>query len=86
MSEANRECRDIICLGMFAAMVVAMVVISSNAYANGNINKIFRATDSNGVACGDPTGAAADYPYSYFYNPTTGDLTNRYCVQSCPYF
>lgn len=86
MSEANRECRDIICFGMFTAMVVAMVVISSNAYANGNLNKIFRATDSNGVACGDPSGLAADYPYAYFYNPTTGDLTNRYCVQSCPYF
>jgi hypothetical protein len=86
MSEANRECRDIICFAMFVSMVVAMVVISSNAYANGNLNKIFRATDSNGNACGDPTGPAANYPYAYFYNPTTGDLTNRYCVDACPYF
>jgi hypothetical protein len=80
MSEANRECRDIICLFMFGAMIVAMIVISSTAYANGNLSKIFRATDSNGNACGDPSGPAAAYPYSYFYNPTTGDLSNRYCV------
>jgi hypothetical protein len=67
-------------------MIVAMIYISSYAYANGNLTKIFRATDSNGIACGDPTGPAANYPYAYFYNPTTGDLTNRYCVTSCPYF
>lgn len=63
-----------------------MVAISSNAYVNGNLDKIFRATDSNGVACGDPTGPAANYPYAYFFNPTTGDLSNRYCVTACPYF
>lgn len=60
--------------------------MSSYAYANGNLSKIFRATDSNGNACGDPTGPAADYPYAYFYNPTSGDLSNRYCVKTCPYF
>lgn len=86
MSEANRECRDVICLLMFAAMVVAMIVMSSNAYSTGNLSKIFRATDSNGVACGDPSGVAASYPYAYFYNPTSGDLSNRYCVASCPYY
>lgn len=71
---------------MFAAMVVAMIAMSSNAYSTGNLSKIFRATDSNGVACGDPSGVAANYPYAYFYNPTSGDLSNRYCVTSCPYF
>lgn len=71
---------------MFIAMAVTMLVISSNAYANGNLSKIFRATDSSGNACGDPTGVAADYPYAYFYNPTSGDLSNRYCVKQCPYF
>lgn len=86
VSEANRECRDIICLVLFAGMLVAMVYMSSAAYSTGNLTKIFRATDSNGVACGDPSGVAKDYPYSYFFNPTSGDLSNRYCVKECPYF
>ena len=63
-----------------------MVYISSAAYATGNLQSIFRATDSNGVPCGDPKGLAASFPYAYFYNPTTADLSNRYCVKECPFF
>jgi hypothetical protein len=58
-----------------------MVYISAAAYATGNLSVIFRATDSNGIVCGDPSGVAANYPYAYFYNPTTGDLSNRYCIK-----
>ena len=71
---------------MFLAMIVAMVYMSIYGYTNGNLSKPYRATDSNGIICGDPGGVAEAYPYAYFYNPTTLDLSNRYCVQSCPYF
>lgn len=86
MSEANRECRDIFCLILFGAVLAGMVYLSAYGYANGNPSKVFRATDSNGNVCGDPSGVAANYPYAYFYNPTSLDLSNRFCVASCPYF
>lgn len=67
-------------------MLIAMVYMSAYGYANGNLSKPFRATDSSGNVCGDPNGVAANYPYAYFYNPTSGDLSKRYCVKTCPYF
>ena len=69
---------------MFMFMVAAMVYMSIYGYTNGNLSKPFRATDMNGNVCGDPSGVAANYPYAYFFNPTTLDLSNRYCVDSCP--
>ena len=71
---------------MFLAMIVAMGYFSIYGYMNGNLSTPYRATDSNGNQCGLPGGAAEAYPYAYFYNPTTLDLSNRYCVQSCPSF
>ncbi len=67
-------------------MAVGMVYLASYGYTNGNTSKIFRATDSNANVCGLPGGVAANYPYAYFYNPTTLDLSKRYCVQTCPSF
>ncbi len=67
-------------------MLVAMGYMSIYGYTNGNLSKPFRATDMSGNVCGDPDGVAKDYPYAYFFNPTTGDLSNRYCVKECPYF
>jgi hypothetical protein len=86
ITEANRECRDIFCTVLFFAVLVGMVYLSAYGYSNGSPTKVFRATDSNGNVCGDPNGVAANYPYAYFYNPTSLDLSNRFCVQECPYF
>jgi hypothetical protein len=85
-SEANRECRDVLCGLMFLAMVAAMVYMSIYGYTNGNLSKPYRATDSSGNVCGEPGGAAESYAYAYFFNPTTLDLSNRYCVKACPSF
>lgn len=43
---------------MFIAMIVAMVYMSIYGYTNGDLNKPYRATDSNGIVCGDPGGVA----------------------------
>jgi hypothetical protein len=61
-----------------------MVYMSIYGYTNGNLSIPFRATDMYGNVCGAPNGVASSYPYAYFFNPTTFDLSNRYCVQSCP--
>ena len=71
---------------MFLAMIVAMVYFSIYGYTNGNLSKPYRATDSNGIICGEPGGVAELFPYAYFFNPTTLDLSNRYCVVTCPSF
>jgi hypothetical protein len=34
--------------------------------------------------CGGSNSVTISYPYTYFYNPTTGDLSHRTCVKSCP--
>ena len=86
VTEANRECRDMFCCLMFLAMIVAMVYFSIYGYINGNLSTPYRATNSNNIICGEPGGVAETFPYAYFYNPTTFDLSNRYCVKECPYF
>lgn len=52
-------------------------------YAYGNVDKIWRATDSNGNVCGQSDGVASAFPYAYFYNPIVS-MNNRYCVDKCP--
>lgn len=60
-----------------------MFYCAIQGWANGDTNKIFRATDGSGNVCGETNGVAQDYPYSYFYNPISS-VSNRYCVKSCP--
>jgi hypothetical protein len=62
----------------------AMVVLAIYAYTYGDTKNIYRATDNNQDICGQSGTATANYPYAYFYNPSTMDLTNRVCVTSCP--
>jgi hypothetical protein len=61
-----------------------MIYLTAHGYANGNPAKIFRATDQNGLVCGEPGSLTESYPYAYFYNPTSLDLSKRYCVKTCP--
>ena len=60
-----------------------MFYCAIQGWANGDTTKIFRATNSNGDVCGEKGGVAEQYPYAYFYQPTTS-VNLRYCVQSCP--
>ena len=53
-------------------------------YTNGDTYNVYRATDEKGNVCGGKGSYAKDYPYSYFYNPTTGNLDRRTCVKECP--
>ncbi len=60
-----------------------MLYCAIQGYANGDTSKIWRATDTNGVVCGQSGGVAQDYPYSYFWSPLN-TTSNRFCVKSCP--
>lgn len=63
----------------------AMVYFTYHAYYYGNPSLIYRGTDTGGIdICGQPGTVTADFPYVYFYDPTTLDLSLRYCVDQCP--
>lgn len=54
------------------------------AYAAGTPSNAYRATDLNKNQCGLKNSDTADFPYAYFYNPTS--LGNRVCVKNCPVY
>lgn len=85
VTEANRECRDIFCCLLFLAAIGGMVYLTIYGYMNGNPAAIFRGVDLNGIACGDPKGVAAAFPYIYFVTPAA-EISKRYCVVACPSF
>lgn len=61
-----------------------MIVLAIYSYTYGNTHNIYRATDNNQNVCGQSGTSTANYPFAYFYNPTTADLSKRVCVTSCP--
>jgi hypothetical protein len=89
MSEANRECRDVICCIIFIVNIIAMIALGIYGWQAGSLDRIYRGT-SGGKVCGDIYGDAKDYPYLYFWNPIPTTLTtftdNRVCVKTCPTF
>lgn len=68
---------------MFIVNVIAMFYCGIQGWANGNPDKIYRATDTYGNVCGQVGSVTQDYPYSYLYNPINS-VSNRFCVRSCP--
>ena len=86
MTEANRECRDVICCIIFFINIVAMIYLTFYGYLNGNPTFIYRGTASNAI-CGQSAGAE-DFPYMYLYNPIpfsgSVDTDKRVCVETCP--
>lgn len=82
MSEANRECRDVICCIIFIANIIAMIALGIYGWAGGDLNKIYRGTSGTEI-CGE--GNSVAFPYLYFWNPipnSLGDIgtDNRVCV------
>ena len=50
--EEQRTCRDELCCAVLVAYVVGMVMIAVLTMANGDVNRILRATDYKGQSCG----------------------------------
>lgn len=61
-----------------------LVVIAIWAYSTGSPYNAYRATDLNKNVCGITGTDSADYPFAYFYNPTSTSL--RVCVKECPIY
>lgn len=92
LTEANRECRDVLCCLLFVACCGAMVYLAAYGYSNGNLSNIYQGIDQNTKVCGsasyNSTGGVsyAAYPYLYFTYPldVTSPLSKRVCVDACP--
>ena len=80
----NRTCTDFICMVIFAAFWVFMIVGSIYGLRNGDLDKIAQPYDSVGSPCG--TGNASNFGYLFFNAPQSLDLNNRstVCVKECP--
>lgn len=85
LTEANRECRDILCCLLFVAAIGAMIYLGIYGFEKGNPSVIFRGVDQNGTECGKIGGAAANYPYLYFTN-LKQSVIMRACVNKCPVY
>lgn len=86
VSTANRSCTDFFCCILIVANISAMIALAIYAYSETNTNNIYRATDENQDICGQTGTKTEAYPYAYFYNPTTKDLSKRVCTKNCPDF
>lgn len=83
LTEANRECRDLLCCLLFVAAIGGMIYLGVYGYSKGNPSVIWRGVDQNGVACGNADVGTLNYPYLYFTNPISS-ITMRACVDKCP--
>jgi hypothetical protein len=83
-TEANRECRDVLCCLLFLAGLCAMGYLAVYGYTKGDTYVIYRGIDQAGNVCGDRANAVtANFPYLYLTNFYI-DVTKRACVASCP--
>jgi len=82
----DRHCTDILCLGVFFAFVIAMIVAVVYCLAHGNIGKALAPYDKDGNICGYTKGYE-DYPVIYFEHPS-GDpeeiFDSGLCSKECP--
>ncbi|KAI9219001.1 plasma-membrane choline transporter-domain-containing protein [Blastocladiella britannica] len=85
----SRKCRDVFWLILFVAYWVGMAILAILAIVNGNPNRLYVPTDSNGNQCGLDTSSVPGganlilKPYLYFFDPTSGTAA-QVCVDACP--
>jgi len=77
----QRSCTDVICLILFLALVLAILVFGIYAWTAGNFKKLTTAYDPDGKGCGLDY---PNYPYIYFASPHADSLWVTVCVSKCP--
>jgi len=82
----DRGCKDVFCLIIFVAAMVAMFGVGVYGLLNGDIGKYTSPIDSKNNFCGYSKGVEA-YPYMYFktlLESPSGILGSGVCVKACP--
>ena len=90
---ANRKCRDVICLIIFILAWVAWIILAIMAFSDGcpdqcnDPRKLIYGYDSNGCRCGadcSSSGGPDNRDKLRLYIPDPRALDVRICVASCP--
>ena len=71
LTEADRECRDVLCCLLFVAAICGMVYLGVYGFTKGDPAVIYRGVNQQGQECGKAGTVTENYPYLYFKNPTT---------------
>ena len=82
----DRQCTDVLCLGVFIIFVLAMLGVVGYSIKVGNIGEALAPFDTQGNICGYSTGFEK-YKYMYFkdISPDVKDLIHSgICVEECP--
>ncbi|XP_065191270.1 choline transporter-like protein 4 [Sycon ciliatum] len=94
----KRSCTDIICLILFLAYMVGMVIVGIFAFINGDPQRLLNPADSEGRMCGQSPGVK-DRPKLLFFDITRcaasaftsldpsqlfSCATPQVCVKACP--
>jgi len=93
--DANRSCRDILCLLLFLVAWIGWIIVAAMAFSDGcpdNCNdprKLVFGFDSNGCMCskdcsGDPGIRVDNSKKKRLYMPDPREASNRICVEECP--
>ncbi|OQR86970.1 choline transporter-like protein [Achlya hypogyna] len=81
-TEADRKCRDVFCVLLFALFWFGMVIVASTAYQAGNPHALIYPADHNGDLCN------VTHPDLYFPHPQQDEKAHStyygVCVTSCP--
>jgi len=93
---AQRRCRDVLFLLLFAAFWVGMFIVCGIAFRSGDAKRLVFGVDKYGLTCGavntygGVTVDLTDKPFLYYLNPlelmSAGDIpfAKSVCVAECP--
>ena len=85
---------DVIFLLLFTVALIAMCIVTTKGYTNGNVLKLLAPIDQNSLICGHNTTSnstgttqseAEGFKYLYITDLVTGNPFNSgWCVKECP--
>ena len=79
----RRRCRDVACLAFFALYWVGMLLVSAQAYYEGDLRRLYSGYDSDDNLCGIDD-SVRHAPFVYFPCLQYGGRHPTVCMPRCP--
>ena len=80
----KRVTTDIVCAVIFVLVFLAGIGGGVYGLIKGDTRNIAQPYDTDGNACGQKLGKAADFPYLYFNDLIAGLNKSNVCIKKCP--
>ncbi|KAA6369684.1 MAG: hypothetical protein EZS28_034790 [Streblomastix strix] len=77
-------CRDLYCLIIFIAAIIAMIVIFAIGFTKGDPRKLIYPLNENGMYCGLTVNRTELKDFPYLFRPNLANNTKEVCVKECP--